>query len=160
MKKTLVLGIGNLLMTDDALGVRIVQQLQKEFAFSSSVEVVDGGTLGLDLLPMLEDIDRLLIIDALEMDAEPGTVFRMEGAEVPRVLATKVSIHQMGGQDLLALAELRGHLPQELVIIGAQAAVVEMGLEFSPPMAAAVPEVLDSVRRQLTAWGEEMRPAA
>lgn len=158
--KTLVLGIGNLLMTDDALGVKIVQKIQQEYSFSEDVAVVDGGTLGLDLLPMVEEADRLLIVDALEMNAEPGAVFKMVGDEVPKVLANKVSIHQMGGQDLLALAELQGYLPTELVVLGTQAGCVEMGLDMTDAVEATVPRILEEVKKQLNEWGEELLPAA
>ena len=71
----LVLGLGNVLMNDDAIGVLTVQRLQQEYRFPAGVKVIDGGTLGLDLLPFIEDADQLLIVDALEMKAAPGTVF-------------------------------------------------------------------------------------
>jgi hydrogenase maturation protease len=135
--RVLVLGLGNALMTDDAFGVRVANTLQTAFSFPVGTKVVDGGTLGLDLLPMLEGIDRLLIIDALEMGAEPGTVFRLEGEDVPRAFAHKLSVHQMGVQDLLAVAELCGHLPPELVVWGVQPGSIEMGTELTPVVAAA-----------------------
>jgi len=116
----LVLGLGNTIMTDDGFGGRAVDTLRARFTFPEGVRVEDGGTLGLDLLPMFEGIDQLLIIDALEMDADPGSIFRLEGEEVPRALASKVSVHQMGIQDLLAVAELQGNLPGELVVWGVQ----------------------------------------
>jgi len=149
----LVLGLGNSLMTDDAVGVRVVEQLQQRYTFSEEVCVLDGGTLGLDLLPRLEGIDRLLIIDALEMDGEPGETYRLEGEEVPRAFANKLSVHQMGVQDLLAVAELQGHCPTELLVWGVQPGSVEMCLEMTPPVAAAVDGVVKKVVEELTAWG-------
>jgi hydrogenase maturation protease len=85
----LVLGLGNLLMTDDALGSRVIETLERCFTFPAQVALLDGGTLGLDLLPRLEGIDKLLVVDALEMDAAPGTLFRLAGDEVPRAFAGK-----------------------------------------------------------------------
>ncbi|MCF6179293.1 MAG: HyaD/HybD family hydrogenase maturation endopeptidase [Geopsychrobacter sp.] len=154
--KILVMGLGNLVMSDDGLGSRVITELEKRYAPCESITVLDGGTLGLDLLPRLEGIDKLLIIDALQMDAEPGAIFRLTGDEVPRAFANKLSVHQMGLQDLLAVAELQGNLPQELVVIGAQSALIEMGLELSPPVTAALERVIDAVIRELEDWGESL----
>jgi hydrogenase maturation protease len=149
----LILGLGNAVMTDDAFGSRMVELLQAKLRFPPEVSILDGGTLGLDLLPRLEGVDRLLIIDALEMDAEPGEVFRLEGEEVPRAFATKLSVHQMGVQDLLAVAELQGHLPSELVVWGVQPGTVEMGLDLSPPVAAAMDKLMAGILEELRCWG-------
>ena len=149
----LVLGLGNAVMADDGLGVRVVARLQERFRFPEGVTVLDGGTLGLDLLPRLEGVDRLLIVDALEIGAPPGTVVRLEGEEVPRAFANKLSVHQMGVQDLLAVAELQGHLPGELVVWGAQPGSIEMSVELTPPVAGALEEIVDGVVAELRRWG-------
>lgn len=151
--RVLVLGLGNALMNDDAFGCRVVGELTAGFEFAANVTVLDGGTLGLDLLPYLEGVDKLLIVDALEMDAEPGTVFRLEGEEVPRAFASKLSVHQMGVQDLLAVAELQGNLPGELVVWGVQAGSVEMEMQLTPPVQAALDPVLAGVVGELERWG-------
>lgn len=156
----LILGLGNALMTDDAFGNRVVETLAKHYVFPPDVMLVDGGTLGLDLLPRLEGVQRLLIIDALEMGAEPGEVFRLTGEEVPRAFASKLSVHQMGVQDLLAVAELQGHLPQELVVWGVQPASIEMGLELSSPVAEAMKKVIAAVVGELANWGIALQKAA
>ena len=149
----LLMGLGNLVMTDDALGSRTIFELEKRYRFPEQVVLLDGGTLGLDLLPRLEGIDKLLVIDALQMGAEPGSVFRLEGEEVPRAFANKLSVHQMGLQDLLAVAELMGQLPEQLVVLGAQAESIEMGMEMTPAVAAAMEQVIDGVVQELTIWG-------
>lgn len=150
----LVLGLGNLVMTDDALGSRTIELLEQRFEFPEQVKLLDGGTLGLDLLPRLEGIDKLLVIDALEMGAKPGTLFRLAGDEVPRAFANKLSVHQMGLQDLLAVADLLGHLPPELVVWGAQSASIEMGTELSEAMAPALEKIVDAVVQELSDWGD------
>lgn len=152
----LVMGLGNLVMGDDGLGGRVISELEKRYRPNSRVSLLDGGTLGLDLLPRLEGIDQLLIIDALQMGAPPGTIFRLEGDEVPRAFANKLSVHQMGLQDLLAVAELQGHLPQQLVVIGAQADTIEMSMDFSPPITAAFEDVITAVLDELAAWGQPL----
>ena len=156
----LVLGIGNAVMSDDAFGVRVVAELQRRFQFPPEVEILDGGTLGLDLLPRFEGVEQLLIIDALEMGAPPGTVFRLAGEEVPRAFASKLSVHQMGVQDLLAVAELQGHLPGELVVWGVQSGSIEMSLELTPAVAAAVEPVVEAVAVELADWGYPAARAA
>jgi hydrogenase maturation protease len=156
-QRILVLGLGNALMTDDAFGHQMVNALLGRFRFPAEVTVLDGGTLGLDLLPHLEGVGRLLVIDALEMGAAPGTVFRLAGEEVPRAFAGKLSVHQMGLQDLLAVAELQGHLPAELVVWGVQPASIERGLELTPPVAAAMEEAIAGVTGELQEWGVELR---
>lgn len=152
----LVLGIGNSLMNDDAVGVTAIEQLRECYHLPEGVTVVDGGTLGLDLLPMLEGVKKLLIIDAIDMGAIPGALFRLEGAEVPRAFASKLSVHQMGVQDLLAVAELQGHVPEALVVWGIQPGSIEMEMRLTPAVAAAITPLLDGVLGELAGWGVEL----
>ena len=149
----LVLGLGNTIMTDDGFGVEVVTTLSSRYHFQGPVKLLDGGTLGLDLLPHLEEIESLLIIDALDMRAESGKIFRLEGDEVPRAFASKLSVHQMGLQDLLAVAELQGHVPRNLVVWGVQPKCIEMGTELTATVAAAVEPVVTSVLDELLGWG-------
>lgn len=156
----LVLGLGNALMNDDALGVRAVAELQRRYLFPAGVTVIDGGTLGLDLLPLLEGVERLLIVDAVDMGAVPGSRFRLCGDDVPRAFASKLSVHQMGVQDLLAVAELQGHVPRELVVHGVQPASIEMEMQLSPPVAAAMEALLAGIVAELEGWGVRLPQAA
>ena len=149
----LVLGIGNLLMTDDGVGVRLVQQLADEFRIAEGVLLLDGGTLGLDLLPYLEGVERLLVIDAVETGQQPGTIVRLRGEEIPLALATKVSPHQMGLKDLLTVADLQGNVPGEMVLWGVQPASTEMELALSPQVAEVMPALRGKVLQELQAWG-------
>ncbi|MDO3378374.1 HyaD/HybD family hydrogenase maturation endopeptidase [Geoalkalibacter halelectricus] len=156
----LVLGLGNLLMSDDAFGGRVVEHLQEHYVFPQGVSVLDGGTLGLDLLPRLEGVARLLLVDAVDMQARPGSVFRLEGEEVPRAFAEKLSVHQMGLKDLLAVAELQGCLPGEIVFWGVQPGCIEMCLEMTEPVAEVLPRVVEAVLEELRRWGVAWRKAA
>ena len=150
---TLVLGLGNTIMTDDGFGVRAVETLSARYCFQGEIRLFDGGILGLDLLPRLEEVERLLIIDVLEMQSPPGAVFRLEGGEVPRAFASKLSVHQVGVQDLLAVSELLGHLPQEVVVWGVQPECIEMGTELTATVAAALEPVVAGVLEELRRWG-------
>ena len=159
---TLVLGIGNLVMSDDGIGVRVIQQLSASFRFPDGVDLLDGGTLGLDLLPRLEGVERLLVVDAVDIGKTPGTLARMSGDDVPIVLETKVSPHQMGLKDLLAVAMLQGFAPLEMVLWGVQPEKIEMGLDLSPAVAGAVDALVKNVLLELDSWGirADARPGA
>ena len=155
---TLVLGIGNLIMTDDGVGVRVAQRLMEGYRFPEGVTVMDGGTLGLDLLPHLEGVERLLMVDALETGGPPGTVMRLSGEEIPMALQTKLSPHQMGLQDLLAVAEFQGNRPTEMVLWGVQPESIELGMELSPAVAARVDLLVEKMLGELAAWGVTSEP--
>lgn len=150
---TLVLGIGNLVMSDDGIGVRVVQLLNERFRFPSGVTVLDGGTLGLDLLPRLEGVDRLLVVDAVLTGNAPGALVRLSGEDVPIVLETKISPHQMGLKDLLAVAMLQGFEPSEMVLWGVQPEVIEMRMELSQAVEEQLEPLVQKVLTELERWG-------
>ncbi len=132
MADTLVLGLGNILLSDDGVGVRVIERLRELFVFPERVQVLDGGTLGLDLLPYLEGLASLVIVDAVQADREPGSLVRLAGEQIPVFLdACKLSPHQEGLQDLLAVAKLKGWLPADVVLLGLQAESLMVGLELS-----------------------------
>lgn len=151
--RVLVLGIGNLVMSDDGAGVRVVQKLQREYRFPEMVEIMDGGTLGLDLLPKLEGVERLIVVDAVETGKKPGTCVRLVGEELPIALETKVSPHQMGLKDLLSVAELMGHSPREMVLIGVQPGSIEMDTELTAAVEVKLDELVGMVLNELDRWG-------
>lgn len=155
----MVLGIGNLIMSDDGAGVRVIQHLVDNYRFPPGVTVLDGGTLGLDLLPQLEGIDRLLIVDAVNTGGAPGTLVRLTGAEIPIVMETKLSPHQMGLKDLLAVAMLQGIKPPEMVLLGIQPGNIELGMDFSPAVAAKFDTLVENVLRELEDWDIKAEPA-
>ncbi|MCS7177877.1 MAG: HyaD/HybD family hydrogenase maturation endopeptidase [Anaerolineae bacterium] len=151
--KTLVLGVGNILLSDEGVGVHVVRLLQERYRFPQEVEILDGGTLGLNLLPYVENADRLVIVDAVQMNVPPGTLVRLEGAEVPAVLGLKYSSHQMGVSELLAVARVLGHSPAEVILLGIQPASLEVGLDLSPTVAAQVETLVQNVLAELQRWG-------
>jgi hydrogenase maturation protease len=158
MAETLVLGLGNILLGDEGVGVRVIERLLERYDFPEGVRAMDGGTLGLDLLPYLEDASRLLVVDAVQARKPPGTLVRLEGEEVPVFLdVSKVSAHQEGLQDLLAVATLKGYLPEEVVFWGAQIEALGVGLELSPAVAAQVDALVEKVLAELARWGIESR---
>jgi len=155
----LVLGIGNLVMSDDGVGVLVAQRLQQGYRFADNVEVLDGGTLGLDLLPKLENITNLIMIDAVETGQKPGTCVRLCGQELPIALETKLSPHQMGLKDLLAVSELMGHSPKEMVLFGVQPGSVEMQIGLTAEVEAKLETLVTNVLNELANWGVSATPA-
>lgn len=149
----LVLGIGNLVMSDDGVGILVAQHLQLGYRFPDNVEIVDGGTLGLDLLPKLENISNLIMIDAVETGQKAGTCVRLCGRELPIALETKLSPHQMGLKDLLAVSELMGHLPKEMVLIGVQPGSIEMEIGLTVEVEAKLDTLISNVLTELANWG-------
>jgi hydrogenase maturation protease len=148
-----VLGIGNLVMSDDGVGVRVVQCLASSYVFPTGVTVLDGGTLGLDLLPFLEGLEHLLIVDAMETGGPPGTIARLTGDDIPVAFENKLSPHQMGLKDLLAVSLLQGNTRPETILLGVQPESIQMGLDLSPPVEAKLQSLVEMSLRELEAWG-------
>ena len=152
MPKILVLGLGNILLEDEGVGVRVIERLQADYIFPADVLVLDGGTLGLDLLAYIEDHSHIVIVDAAEAGKEPGTLVRLVNQEIPAFLGPKVSPHQVGLQDLLAVAKLREHFPTEVILWGVQAQRFEPTLEMTPEIAAQVEPLCAHVIEELARW--------
>jgi hydrogenase maturation protease len=152
MTQTLILGIGNILLQDEGVGVRIVEHLQRHYHFPDTVQLLDGGTMGLDLLHCLEGIDRLLVIDAVDARQPPGTFIRLVNDEIPTFLGRGISPHQLGLSDILSVAQLCNILPPQIVLLGVQPASVDTGLELSPAIAAQVDMLVEAVLHELRSW--------
>jgi hydrogenase maturation protease len=159
--RTVVIGLGNPLMGDDGLGLAALARLTDQWSLPADVELVDGGTWGMNLLPVIEDAGRVILMDAINTGAPPGTPQYLSREQLPRYLATKISPHQVDLHDVLALAELRGTLPDDTVAIGAQPERVEMIAELTPAVAAQVDGVVARVIAALEGFGHraERRPA-
>lgn len=155
--RTVVLGLGNMLMADDGVGLAALARLREEWCIPKHVELVDGGTWGMNLLHIVEGADRILIFDAITMGQEPGAVIRLEGDEIPRFLSQKVSPHQVDLRDVLALAELRGLLPSRIVALGIEPARVEMSTELTPLVEARLDDLVRMGVATLEQWGLHCR---
>ncbi len=154
----LVLGLGNLLCRDDGLGVVAVHRLLRSHVPPPGTEVLDGGTLGLSLLPYLEDAEQAILVDAIGIDAPAGTVVRLDGDEVAPAVAARLSVHQIGVADLLEGARWLGHLPRRLVLLGAVPQTIEVGLGLTPSVEAAVPALITRILEEARALGYAFRP--
>jgi len=158
--RILVLGLGNVLLRDEGIGVWVAESLGREFEFPPEVAMLEGGTLGLDLLPRIDGVERLLLVDAVKLGGEPGEIVRLEGDAVPAVLDVKISPHQVGVQDLLAAARLMGREPPVVVLWGMEPERLDPGTGFSPRVSEALPRLRDAVLDELRLWGVLGEPAA
>jgi hydrogenase maturation protease len=141
----LVLGLGNLLCGDDGLGAVAVHLLQRRYRAPDGVSVLDGGTLGLSLLPYLEDAHEAILVDAIRGAGPAGSFVRLEGDEVAPAVAGRLSVHQVGVADLLEGARWRERYPSRVILLGLVPESLELGLARTPAVEAALPELVERV---------------
>ena len=144
----LVLGVGNVLLSDEGVGVRVVEAMQ-EMTMPADVELLDGGTAAADLLDQLENRDRVIIIDAVQGGDEPGAVYRFTPADIRAKGDIHASVHQIGLLEALAMSQYLGEAPQNIVIYGIEPRELGWGLDLSREVAAVVPKVIESVLAEL-----------
>lgn len=150
MAHSLILGIGNVLMSDDGAGVHVARLLKRALVGKSGVDVLDAGTLSFTLAPMVEACERLIVLDAMELASAPGTVRTFLDGEADAVLGrARLSVHELGLRDLLQLARLAGRCPQHWALVGIQPACLDWGLSPTPPVCAALPGAAEAALRLL-----------
>ena len=158
---TTVIGLGNPLMGDDALGILALERLASEWDLPDDVRLVDGGTWGLSLLPAVEDASRVLFVDAVRCGAPPGSLVVLCDEEIPARLSTKLSPHQVDLREVVALARLRGRAPASMVAMGVEPARIELGEPLSDAVAVMMDPLLETIVEKLRRWGHACprRPA-
>ena len=150
----LVLGIGNVLWADEGFGVRAVEALHAAWSFPDNVRLIDGGTLGLNLFEDIASARQVLVFDAIDYGLPGGTLKVLRDAEVPAWGANKLSPHQTGFNDILALAQLRGTVPERITAIGVQPVELDdFGGSLRAPVRARLAEAVELAVRELALWG-------
>jgi hydrogenase maturation protease len=147
----LVLGIGNILLSDEGVGVKAVEELQSRYNCPDTVEIVDGGTVGFELLPYFENRSHILIIDAVKTGNKPGTIVRID--DPPAFFQKKVSPHQIGLADVMGIAVITDNMPQHIALFGIEPKELSTGLELSPEVAENLRQLVDMVVDELKAIG-------
>jgi len=146
--KIMVMGVGNILLSDEGLGVRFLDELAKK-TLPDNVELLEGGTAGLELVHLIQDVDFLIIVDAFNANAEPGALFRFQPGDLQVIPEQyEVSFHQIGIVEVLTMANVLGHAPQTL-IFGIQPKSLEWGLEISPEIEALFPRLTELVIKEI-----------
>jgi len=157
-KRILVLGVGNILFTDEGIGVRCIEHMQEKFKFSSNVTLMDGGTLGTKLMGPILESDYLIVCDAVLCDDKPGSVYRLLGEDLRKSLAFRDSMHQTDLVDTLGMCEIVGNRP-EAVVIGMEPFDYDsMALELSPAAVSSMPVMIESVIREIESVGGTCTP--
>ena len=150
---TLILGIGNTLLSDEGVGIHMLDYIRRHYPELDNIEYLDGGTLSFTLAPYIEEADNLIVIDAAELDAEPGTVDVFTGQDMDRFAGkTKRSVHEVSLGDLLAIAHLTDTLPENRALIGVQPLNVDWGHCLSNPVKQALPQAAGYVIELLQNW--------
>lgn len=152
-----VLGIGNIVLLDEGFGVRAAEALDAAYEMPDNVQILDGGTLGMELMRFIPGTQKLLIIDSINGGAEPGTIFRFTDREVMEHFNDKLSAHEVGIQDVLAFLKVTGHEIPQVVVIGAQPYNLGAGVDLSPEMQQLLPQVVKLAVKELQEWGIEPR---
>ena len=152
--EALVLGIGNVLWADEGFGVRAVEALHAKYALPATVTVLDGGTQGLYLFGAVATARRVLVFDAIDFGLAPGTLRVLRNGEVPAWRARKISPHQTGFNDVLALAQLRNEAPEAITLIGVQPEELsDLGGSLRDSVKARIAEAVELGASELAAWG-------
>ncbi len=156
-KKIIVLGIGNILMSDEGIGVRAVEAIKEKYTFSENVEIYDGGTTGMmGLLPIIEEADHLIVIDAVNGPGEPGALYRYTLDELRLNIPKKLSPHDIGFLECLSIAEINGRLPESVVIIGVKPEDIKTRrMELSEPVAGKIGNLVSMTLAELKTLGVE-----
>jgi hydrogenase maturation protease len=144
----LVLGIGNILLRDEGVGVRVIEQMQK-MRLPNDVELIDGGTAGADLMDVLAEREKVIIIDAVQAECEPGTVLRFTADDLTQPDGVGMSLHELGLGEALKMTKQLGCAPEDVVVFGIKPGDISCGLELSEQISASVPRVVELVLEEI-----------
>ena len=147
-----VIGLGNILMRDEGVGVHALKAFEKRYAVPEYVEIVDGGTCGLDLMPVIEGREKILIVDAVNFGQDPGFIGEIRNEEIPLKFSTKASLHHLGLLDVLSIVKLADTLPKEICLIGIQPKSIELGLDMTGEMWDKVDALVERMVHKLREW--------
>ncbi len=155
--RAVVLGVGNILLSDEGIGVHAVKEVAAQYEIPPGVEVIDGGTSAMDCLDQIAESDFLLIADCVRSGRDPGTLIRLGEGELQAFFRTKISPHQVGLSDVLATLAVHGLSPRRTVLIGAEPKSFALGLEPTPELAATLPSMVEALVAELSAAGVALR---
>ncbi|MBW1706016.1 MAG: HyaD/HybD family hydrogenase maturation endopeptidase [Deltaproteobacteria bacterium] len=152
-KHIMVLGVGNLLFTDEGVGIHVIRKLEERYSFPENVSIQDGGVLGINLLGVISDADHLIVVDAVKNGGKPGDLHRLEGEQIPKRILAKNSLHEVDLLEALTLCQALDKVP-ETVIVGVEPKDIEsVGLEPTPPVQEKMDKLIDMVLKELERFG-------
>jgi hydrogenase maturation protease len=155
--RIIVLGVGNILLSDEGIGVRAIEKLQQDYDLPPEVVIIDGGTTGMEMLEDLSNADHIVIVDAVRSGRPPASIIRLADEQVPVFFKTKLSPHQIGLSDVLATLEFIGEAPGGVTVIGVEPVSLETSMSLSPQVEARLPELMDLLVTELHELGMPVR---
>ena len=156
-KRCTVLGIGNILLTDDGVGVRVIEKLREHFEFDENISIIDGGVMGVNLVGVISEADHVLVADAVNKGGKPGALYRLEGDAIPKYFSAKTSLHQVGFPEIMATCQILGHIP-DIVVFGVEPADIETcSQNLTPAVRAGVNDLISMILAELDRLGARYR---
>lgn len=155
-----VLGVGNILLSDEGLGVHIIQELLDEYMFSDNVQLIDGGTMGMELLHYIGDVEQLLLVDAISGGEAPGTIYEFRHKELENYFTDHISVHEVGIQDILRIRHMQDKPFLDAVVMGMEPESLEVGMDVTPTLRVNMETLKDKIIAQLKLWGVEVKKHA
>ena len=153
-----LLGVGNILLTDEGLGVHVVKDIKESFTFTPAITIIDGGTMGMELLTYMRGMKKILLVDAINGGEPAGTVYEFTHKELEQYFTEHISVHEVGMQDILRIRAIQEEPLEDAVVIGVEPESLEIGFEPSEVVQRALPEVKDRVLNVLRQWGIQVEP--
>lgn len=150
--KITILGIGNTLFTDEGVGIHLLPLLEEAYKDDKQIEIIEGLTDGMKLLGPVEEAENLIIIDAINAGVEGGTILSLEGDEIPAYFGVKMSVHQMGFQEVLFAAKFRDRYPRKIIMFGMQPTSLELGVELTKTNQEKLKDLAEAVMNQVNSW--------
>jgi len=147
-RRIAVVGVGNILMGDEGIGVRVVEELCRK-DLPERVELFDGGTAFHALAAQLESFDKLIVVDAVKGGKPPGTLYRFEAGELAETRRTMLSLHDLGVVETLLIEQVLHRMPEEIVLIGAEPEAIELSMELSPCLQDKLPGLIEMVLKEI-----------
>ena len=147
-----ILGLGNILLTDEGVGVHMINEFEKRYSVPDYVEIIDGGAAGLDLIPFIEGREKVLMVDAVNFDREPGYIGIIENEAIPAKLSLKASMHHLGLMDVLCIVNMSGNVPKDMCLLGIQPKSLELGLDMTPEIWDKKEALIERMVSKLQEW--------
>ncbi|MDD4881279.1 MAG: HyaD/HybD family hydrogenase maturation endopeptidase [Gallionellaceae bacterium] len=156
--RIVVLGVGNILLTDEGVGVRAIEELGRRYQLPPEVELIDGGTSAMELLDDLANCDLLIIADCVRAGKAPGDLLRLKDEEIPALFRTKLSPHQVGLPDVLATLVITHEAPTHTVLFGVEPESLATSMSLTPVVGATLPHLVDAIAQEIIAAGVPITP--
>ncbi|TCJ16276.1 HyaD/HybD family hydrogenase maturation endopeptidase [Parasulfuritortus cantonensis] len=151
--RIVVLGVGNILLTDEGIGVRAIEELGRRYQVPAEVDLLDGGTSAMELLDDLANCNLLIIADCVRAGRAPGTLLRLKDEEIPALFRTKLSPHQVGLPDVLATLVITHEAPEHTVLFGVEPESLATHMGLTPIVEAVLPVLVDAIAAEIAAAG-------